>query len=145
MVMRCKTHFQIALFVKIAKLFLLNSPIPNCNIYIELLNSTGEIIDKKINWAQNGLHFCSWTVLHAWPNGLPWSRIWPSPAWSGLSKNFFETKVFCTMNITDHCRVWKETFIEYISDLLINVMRWDHFNNNKKRTQDEVYGVYVRL
>ena len=34
------------------KAYLLNSPIPNCNIYIELLNSTGEIIDKNTvdNW-----------------------------------------------------------------------------------------------
>ena len=35
------------------KAYLLNSAIPDCNLYVELIHSSGEIIDKKILWAQN--------------------------------------------------------------------------------------------
>ncbi len=39
------------------KAYLLNSAIPDCNLYVELIHSSGEIIDKKILWAQNGLAY----------------------------------------------------------------------------------------
>jgi hypothetical protein len=39
------------------KAYLLNSAIPDCNVYVELIHSSGEIIDKKILWAQNGLAY----------------------------------------------------------------------------------------
>ncbi len=39
------------------KAYLINSAIPDCNVYIELIHSSGEIIDKKILWAQNGLAY----------------------------------------------------------------------------------------
>ena len=39
------------------KAYLKDSPIPDCNLYVELLNSTGTVIYKKICWAQNGLAY----------------------------------------------------------------------------------------
>ncbi len=39
------------------KAYLLNTAIPNCNLYVELLNSSGDVIDKKIAWAQIGLSY----------------------------------------------------------------------------------------
>lgn len=39
------------------KAYLLNTPIPDCNLYIELINSSGVVIDKKISWSQYGLAY----------------------------------------------------------------------------------------
>ena len=39
------------------KAYLKDSPIPDCTLYIELLNSSGTIIDKKKFWAQHGLAY----------------------------------------------------------------------------------------
>jgi hypothetical protein len=37
------------------KAYLKDSPIPDCNLYVELLNSSGNVVLKKMYWAQNGL------------------------------------------------------------------------------------------
>lgn len=39
------------------KAYLLNSPIPDCNLYVELLNSSGTVLQKKMYWAQSGLAY----------------------------------------------------------------------------------------
>ncbi|OFX62816.1 MAG: hypothetical protein A2066_03685 [Bacteroidetes bacterium GWB2_41_8] len=39
------------------KAYLKNSPIPDCNLYVELLNSSGTILQKRMYWAQNGLAY----------------------------------------------------------------------------------------
>jgi hypothetical protein len=39
------------------KAYLKNSPIPTCNLYVELLNAKGAVLQKKICWAQNGLSY----------------------------------------------------------------------------------------
>ena len=71
------------------KAYLLNSAIPNCNLYIELLNSNGEIIDKKINWAQNGLAYGDFHL----PNTLS-SGLYQIRAYTGWMRNFDESWFF---------------------------------------------------
>lgn len=39
------------------KAYLKDSPIPECNLYVELLNSSGTVIEKRISWVQNGLSY----------------------------------------------------------------------------------------
>jgi len=39
------------------KAYLKDSPIPDCNLYVDLLNSSGKVILKKMYWAQNGLAY----------------------------------------------------------------------------------------
>lgn len=39
------------------KAYLKNTVIPNCNLYVELLNSHGEVVYKNICWSQNGLAY----------------------------------------------------------------------------------------
>lgn len=39
------------------KAYLKNSPIPDCNLYVELLNSSGTVLHKKMYWAQNGMAY----------------------------------------------------------------------------------------
>jgi hypothetical protein len=39
------------------KAYLKESPIPDCNLYVELLNSSGNVVLKKMYWAQNGLAY----------------------------------------------------------------------------------------
>ena len=39
------------------KAYLKNTPLPTCNLYVELLNEKGTVIYKKILWAQNGLAY----------------------------------------------------------------------------------------
>lgn len=39
------------------KAYLKDSPTQNCNLYVELLNSSGTIVAKKKYWAQNGLAY----------------------------------------------------------------------------------------
>lgn len=39
------------------KAYLKNSPIPDCNLYVELLNSSGTVLQKKMYWAQTGLAY----------------------------------------------------------------------------------------
>jgi len=39
------------------KAYLKDSPIPDCNLYVELLNSSGNVVLKKMYWAQNGLAY----------------------------------------------------------------------------------------
>jgi hypothetical protein len=73
--------------------YLLNSPIPNCNIYIELLNSTGEIIDKKINWAQNGLAYGDFHLDNTLTSGMYQIR-----AYTNWMRNF-ESNWFFRKNI----------------------------------------------
>ena len=39
------------------KAYLKDSPIPDCNLYVELLNAEGRVIQKKMYWAQSGLAY----------------------------------------------------------------------------------------
>jgi hypothetical protein len=39
------------------KAYLKDSPIPGCNLIVELLNSSGTIVQKKLLWAENGLAY----------------------------------------------------------------------------------------
>lgn len=52
------------------KAYLLNSPIPDCNIYVELLNSAGKIIQKKMYWAQQGLAYGDLHVADTISSGI---------------------------------------------------------------------------
>lgn len=71
------------------KAYLLNSPIPNCNIYIELLNSSGDVIDKKINWAQNGLAYGDFHLNDSLTSGLYQIR-----AYTNWMRNFDDSWFF---------------------------------------------------
>lgn len=39
------------------KSYLLNSAIPDCNLYVELINSSGSVILKNISWSQGGFGY----------------------------------------------------------------------------------------
>ena len=52
------------------KAYLLNSPIPECNVYVELINSSGNVIDKKICWSQNGLAYGDFRLADTLSSGV---------------------------------------------------------------------------
>ncbi len=71
------------------KAYLKNSPIPNCNLYIELVNASGEIVDKKINWAQNGLAYGDFHLDKSLSTGIYQIR-----AYTNWMRNFDESWFF---------------------------------------------------
>lgn len=60
------------------KAYLLNSPIPDCNLYVELLNSSGGIVQKKILWAQQGLAYGDFHLADTIPSGVYQLRAYTS-------------------------------------------------------------------
>jgi hypothetical protein len=71
------------------KAYLLNTAIPNCNLYIELINSSGDIIDKKISWAQNGLAYGDFQL----PDTIS-SGVYQIRAYTNWMRNFDEEWFF---------------------------------------------------
>ena len=71
------------------KAYLLNSPIPDCNLYVELLNSTGKILDKKMIWAQNGLAYGDLHVADTISSGVYQIR-----AYTNWMRNFNDSWFF---------------------------------------------------
>jgi len=52
------------------KAYLINSPITDCNLSVELLNSTGTIVQKKLYWAQHGLAYGDFHLSDTLPSGV---------------------------------------------------------------------------
>lgn len=82
------------------KAYLKDSPIRDCNIYIELLNSTGRVIQKKMYWAQNGLAYGDIHLTDTIPTGVYQIR-----AYTNWMRNFddfwFFRKDVVIMNLRD--------------------------------------------
>lgn len=71
------------------KAYLLNTAIPNCNLYVELLNSSGDVIGKKISWAQNGLAYGDFQL----PDTIS-SGVYQIRAYTNWMRNFDEEWFF---------------------------------------------------
>jgi len=65
------------------KAYLKESPIPECNFYVELLNASGTIVQKKLFWAQNGMAYGD---LHA--SDTLSSGVYQIRAYTGWMRNF---------------------------------------------------------
>jgi len=65
------------------KAYLKESPIPECNLYVELLNSSGTVCQKRLFWAQNGLAYGD---LHA--SDTLSSGIYQVRAYTSWMRNF---------------------------------------------------------
>lgn len=71
------------------KAYLKDSPIPECNISVELLNSSGIVVQKKLFWAQNGLAYGD---LHA--SDTLSSGIYQLRAYTNWMRNFDDQWLF---------------------------------------------------
>ncbi|MGE5395822.1 MAG: hypothetical protein ACM3P1_13850 [Candidatus Saccharibacteria bacterium] len=71
------------------KAYLKNSPIQNCNLYVELLNAKGTVIQKKICWAQNGLSYGDFHLPDTTSTGVYQIR-----AYTNWMRNFDESGFF---------------------------------------------------
>lgn len=82
------------------KAYLLNSPIPESNLYVELLNSSGEIVQKKMIWAQQGLAYGDFHLANTIPSGVYQIR-----AYTNWMRNFddcwFFRKNLIIWNLSD--------------------------------------------
>lgn len=71
------------------KAYLLNSPIRNCNLYVELLNSSGKIVNKNLHWAQNGLAYGDFHLADTLSSGVYQIR-----AYTNWMRNFDDVYFF---------------------------------------------------
>lgn len=71
------------------KAYLLNTAIPECNLYVELINSSGDVIGKKISWAQNGLAYGDFQLSDTISSGVYQIR-----AYTNWMRNFGEEWFF---------------------------------------------------
>lgn len=71
------------------KVYLKNSPLATCNLYVELLNSKGAVIQKKICWAQNGLSYGDFHLPDSTYTGVYQIR-----AYTNWMRNFDERGYF---------------------------------------------------
>jgi hypothetical protein len=82
------------------KAYLLNTAIPECNLYVELINSTGNVIDKKICWSQHGLAYGDFHLADTISSGVYQIR-----AYTNWMRNFddcwFFRKNLIILNLRD--------------------------------------------
>ena len=52
------------------KAYLQNSPILDCNLYVELLNTSGTVLQKKMYWVQHGLAYGDMHLADTIPSGV---------------------------------------------------------------------------
>lgn len=71
------------------KAYLKNSPIPDCNLYVELLNSSGTVLQKRMYWAQNGLAYGDLHVADTISSGVYQIR-----AYTNWMRNFDDVWFF---------------------------------------------------
>jgi len=71
------------------KAYLKDSPITECNLYIELLNSSGTVIEKKMYWAQGGLAYGDFHLADTTSTGVYQVR-----AYTNWMRNFDEVWFF---------------------------------------------------
>ena len=71
------------------KSYLLNSASPECNLYVELINSSGKIINKNLCWSQNGLSYGNFRLADTLSSGVYQIR-----AYTDWMRNFDEEWFF---------------------------------------------------
>ena len=71
------------------KAYLKNSPIKNCNLYVELINSSGDIIYKNMTWSQNGLAYGDFHLADSLSSGMYQIR-----AYTNWMRNFDDVWFF---------------------------------------------------
>jgi len=82
------------------KAYLRNSPIPDCNLYVELINSSGTVMQKKILWAQNGLAYGDFHTADTITSGVYQIRAYTN--WMrNFGEGWFFRKDLVILNIRD--------------------------------------------
>ena len=82
------------------KAYLKDSPIPECNLYVELLSSSGKVIQKKMYWAQNGLAYGDFHLADTIHTGVYQLRAYTN--WMrNFDENWFFRKDVVIMNLRD--------------------------------------------
>ncbi|HAH25643.1 MAG TPA: hypothetical protein DCL77_18115 [Prolixibacteraceae bacterium] len=71
------------------KAYLKDSPIAECNLYVELLNPSGKVVQKKIYWAQSGLAYGDMHLTDTISSGVYQIR-----AYTNWMRNFDESGFF---------------------------------------------------
>jgi hypothetical protein len=71
------------------KAYLKNSPINECNLYIEIIDATGEVVNKNIAWVQNGLAYGDFHLADTLSSGVYQVR-----AYTNWMRNFDEVWFF---------------------------------------------------
>jgi len=71
------------------KAYLQNSPIPECNVYVELVAASGDVIEKKICWSLNGLAYGDFQLADTLSSGMYQIR-----AYTNWMRNFDEEWFF---------------------------------------------------
>ena len=83
------------------KAYLKDSPIAECNLYVELFNSSETVVQKKIYWAQGGLAYGDMHLTDTISSGVYQIR-----AYTNWMRNFddqwFFRKDLVIMNLRDH-------------------------------------------
>ena len=86
------------------KAYLRDSPIPECNLYVELLNSSGIVIHKKMYWAENGLAYGDFHLQDTLSTGVYQIRAYTNWMRNFDESWFFRKDVF-VVNLRDKQRV----------------------------------------
>ena len=71
------------------KAYVKNSPINECNLYIEIINATGDVVNKNIAWVQNGLAYGDFHLADTLSSGVYQVR-----AYTNWMRNFDEVWFF---------------------------------------------------
>lgn len=71
------------------KAYLKNTPVATCNLYVELLNAKGAVVQKKICWVQNGLSYGDFHLPDTTATGVYQIR-----AYTNWMRNFEESGFF---------------------------------------------------
>ena len=71
------------------KAYIKNSPINECNLYIEIINATGDVVNKNIAWVQNGLAYGDFILADTLSSGVYQVR-----AYTNWMRNFDEVWFF---------------------------------------------------
>ncbi len=71
------------------KAYVKNSPINECNLYIEIINVTGDVVNKNIAWVQNGLAYGDFILADTLSSGVYQIR-----AYTNWMRNFDEVWYF---------------------------------------------------
>ncbi len=71
------------------KAYVKNSPINECNLYIEIINTTGDVVNKNIAWVQNGLAYGDFILADTLSSGVYQVR-----AYTNWMRNFDEVWFF---------------------------------------------------
>ena len=71
------------------KAYVKNSPINECNLYIEIINASGDVVNKNIAWVQNGLAYGDFILADTLSSGVYQVR-----AYTNWMRNFNEVWFF---------------------------------------------------